>query len=123
MDSIYYTVFNKKRNFAKLSPLLSMSPSIHPRGVHLSCASLLVQAGAALDKQASDGSTAIHLASAMGGVSLVEFALLNHADPDVRDFEGRLPLHWATLTQQSSKCAALLLKVGYIQKQQRWRQS
>jgi ankyrin repeat protein len=83
---------------------------IHPRGVHLSCASLLVQAGAALDKQASDGSTAIHLASAMGGVSLVEFALLNHADPDVRDFEGRLPLHWATLTQQSSKCAALLLK-------------
>ncbi|CAI8010150.1 Inversin [Geodia barretti] len=93
---------------------------IHPRGVHLSCASLLVQAGAALDKQASDGSTAIHLASAMGGVSLVEFALLNHADSDVRDFEGRLPLHWATLTQQSSKCAALLLKVGYIQW---WRQS
>ena len=31
--------------------------SIHSRGVHLSCASLLIQVGAGLDKQASDGST------------------------------------------------------------------
>ena len=90
-------------------PFLS---SIHSRGVHLSCASLLIQGGADLDKQASDGSTAIHLASAVGAISLIEFALLNHADPDIRDFEGRLPLHWVTLSSHSSKCAALLLKVA-----------
>lgn len=86
--------------------------SIHSKGVHLSCASLLIQEGASLDKQASDGSTVIHLAAAVGAISLIELAIINQADPDIRDFEGRLPLHWSTMMLQSSKCAALLLKVG-----------
>ena len=90
----------------------SHTHSIHSRGVHLACASLLIQAGAAVNKQASDGSTAVHLASAVGVISLIEFAILNNADPDVRDFEGRLPIHWSTMTRQSSKCTAILLKVG-----------
>ena len=77
----------------------------------MSCASLLIEGGADLNKQASDGSTVIHLASAVGAISLIEFAILNHADPDIRDFEGRLPLHWSTLSSHSSKCPALLLKV------------
>ena len=86
--------------------------SIHSKGVHLSCASFLIQEHASLDKQASDGSTVIHLAAAVGALSLIELAIINEADPDIKDFEGRLPLHWSTMTLQSSKCSALLLKVS-----------
>ena len=93
---------------------LSSSSSIHSRGVHLSCADLLIREGANLDKQSSDGSTVIHLASTVGAVSLIELAILNNANPDIRDFEGRLPLHWATLPLQSSKCAVLLLKASRV---------
>ena len=64
-----------------------------------------------MNKQTSDGSTALHLASAVGAISLIELMLLNGANPDIRDFEGRLPIHWATLPH-STKCAGLLLKVG-----------
>ena len=93
------------------SSLFIAHSSIHSRGVHLSCASLLIQGNAGLDKQSSDGSTVIHLASAVGAIALIELLILNDADPDIRDFEGRLPLHWATMSH-SSKCAALLLKVS-----------
>ena len=92
----------------------TISYSIHSKGVHLSCADLLIREGANLDKQTSDGSTAMHLASAIGAVSLVELMLLNNASPDIRDFEGRLPIHWATLPR-SSKCAIVLLKVGIME--------
>ena len=60
--------------------------------------------------QSSDGSTAMHLAASVGTLSLIELLLLNGANPDVRDFEGRLPLHWATI-QSSSKTITLLLQV------------
>ena len=61
--------------------------------------------------QSSDGSTAMHLASSVGGVALIELMILNGARTDVRDFEGRLPLHWATIPK-SPKVIATLLKVS-----------
>lgn len=78
-------------------------------GVHLSCADLLLKEGANLDHQSSDGSTALHIASFAGALSLVELMLLNGANPDIPDHEGRLPLHWAT-KPKSPKCISTLLK-------------
>ena len=60
--------------------------------------------------QSSDGSTAMHLAASVGALALIELLLLNGANPDVRDFEGRLPLHWATI-QHNPKTITLLLQV------------
>eukprot|EP00731_Ephydatia_muelleri_P019137 Em0011g1177a len=78
-------------------------------GVHLSCADQLLKEGANLDHQSSDGSTALHVASYVGALSLIELMLLNGANPDIKDLEGRLPLHWAT-KPKSPKCIATLLK-------------
>ena len=55
----------------------------------------------------------MHLASAVGGVALVELMILNGARTDVRDFDGRLPLHWAT-TQKRFKMIATLLEVSLL---------
>lgn len=60
--------------------------------------------------QSSDGSTAMHLAASIGAVSIIELLLLNGGKADVQDFEGRSPLHWATL-QKGTKTFAVLLKV------------
>lgn len=60
--------------------------------------------------QAVDGSTALHLAAYAGALSLIELLLLNGANPDLRDCDGRLPLHWAT-KPQSIKPITELLKV------------
>ena len=61
--------------------------------------------------KSSDGSTAIHLAAFVGAVSLIELMLMNGADPDIRDFDGRLPIHWGT-TPRSPKCIDILMKVS-----------
>jgi len=60
--------------------------------------------------QSGDGSTALHLAAYQGAVSLVELLLLNGAQADIRDKDGRLPLHWAT-HPSSIKCINTILKV------------
>ena len=52
----------------------------------------------------------MHLAASVGAISLIELLLLNGANPDIRDFEGRLALHWATI-QTSPKTITLLLQV------------
>ncbi len=52
----------------------------------------------------------MHMAASIGAVSMVELLLMNGANPDARDFEGRLPLHWATL-QKGIKTFTVLLKV------------
>ena len=61
--------------------------------------------------QSCDGSTALHTASYAGALSLIELMLLNGANPDIKDLEGRLPLHWATYPR-SPKCISALLKVS-----------
>ena len=53
----------------------------------------------------------MHLASSVGGVALIELMILNGARTDVRDFEGRLPIHWAAMQKKSSKVIAVLLEV------------
>ncbi len=55
----------------------------------------------------------MHLASAVGGVALIELIILNGARTDLTDFEGRLPLHWAT-TYKGTKIISLLLKVSLL---------
>jgi ankyrin repeat protein len=60
--------------------------------------------------QTSDGTTALHLAASIGAVSVIELLLLNGGKADVQDFEGRSPLHWATL-QRGTKTFSVLLKV------------
>jgi ankyrin repeat protein len=52
----------------------------------------------------------MHLAASVGALALIELLLLNGANPDIRDFEGRLPLHWATI-QHNTKTITLLLQV------------
>ena len=59
----------------------------------------------------SDGSSAVHLAASVGAVSLLELMLLNGASADQGDFEGRLPLHWATMPH-SAKGIDLIMKVS-----------
>lgn len=56
----------------------------------------------------------MHLAASIGAVSVLELLLLNGARADVQDFEGRQPLHWATL-QKGTKIFSLLLKVSAMQ--------
>jgi len=60
--------------------------------------------------QSNDGSTVLHLAAYQGAVSLVELLLLNGAQADIRDKDGRLPIHWAT-HPSSTKCINIILKV------------
>ena len=52
----------------------------------------------------------MHLAASVGAVSLIELMILNGASAKIRDFDGRLPLHWAT-TPKTTKSIALLMKV------------
>ena len=61
--------------------------------------------------QAIDGSTALHSASVVGSVSFIQLLLMNGANPNARDNDGRLPLHWVTASQ-SVEALELLLKVG-----------
>ncbi len=60
--------------------------------------------------QTSDGATVVHMVCATGALSLLELLLLNDARADVQDFEGRYPVHWATL-QSNTKVFTQLLKV------------
>ena len=69
--------------------------------------------------QAADGSTALHMASYVGAISLMELLLMNGADPDVRDCDGRLPIHWAT-KPLSTKPLSLLLKVDHNGISEKW---
>ncbi len=78
--------------------------------MHLSCADAVIREGANLNRQSLDGSSATHLAAFVGAVSLIELMLLNGANPDIRDFDGRLPIHWGT-TPRSPKCIDVLMKV------------
>ena len=123
-----------------LEDSLFVCSSIHSQGVHLSCADALIREGANVNKQvisspfyyvlntvtimhppppfhthtqSSDGSTAMHFASSVGAVALIELMALNGGSTDIRDFEGRLPLHWATI-QKSSKVITSLLEVEKI---------
>ena len=50
------------------------------------------------------------MAAYQGAISLVELLLLNGAQVDIRDKDGRLPLHWAT-HPSSTKCISTILKV------------
>ena len=50
------------------------------------------------------------MAAYQGAISLVELLLLNGAQVDIRDKDGRLPLHWAT-HPSSTKCISAILKV------------
>ena len=50
------------------------------------------------------------MAAYQGAISLVELLLLNGAQADIRDNDGRLPLHWAT-HPSSIKCISAILKV------------
>ncbi len=60
--------------------------------------------------QTSEGFTALHLASYQGAVSLMELLIMNGANPDVKDVDRRLPLHWST-HPGSTKPIDLLFKV------------
>ena len=105
--------------------------SILPEGkVHISCVDLLIRTGANIDQQvlyvlllihcfniiiiiqAFDGSTVLHLSAYTGSVSLMELLLMNGANPDIRDNDGRLSLHWST-NPTSTKPMDTLLKVPY----------
>ena len=55
----------------------------------------------------------LHLAAYRGAISLVQLLLLNGAQVDIRDKDGRLPLHWAT-HPSSIKCISTILKAWII---------
>lgn len=63
--------------------------------------------------QASDGSSPLHEAAYVGSLSLIELMLHNGASPELRDNEGRMPMHYATYNK-SERCLSALLQVRSI---------
>lgn len=49
----------------------------------------------------------------MGSIALIELLLINGANPNVRDTDGRTPVHWSTASH-CTKGLSLLLKVPML---------
>jgi len=61
--------------------------------VYVDLARLLVEHGADVTAQDTDGSTPLHSASAMGSVDLARFLVEHGADVTTQQKDGAIPLH------------------------------
>ena len=75
------------------------------------CASLLLEAAAAVDQEALHGQTALRLAAPKGHIDLVRLLLENAADPDKARVGEKTPLHLALATGHL-EVLKLLLRFG-----------
>ncbi|KAG5608574.1 hypothetical protein H5410_019855 [Solanum commersonii] len=60
----------------------------------------LASSGVSLDSKDSEGRTALHMASANGHCSIVEYLIRNGADVNASNVEKNTPLHWACLNDR-----------------------
>jgi ankyrin repeat protein len=72
----------------------------------------LCDAGAAVQAETSEGTTALHVAARYGRTEAVHALLNRGADPDAATRMGETPLHYAALTGAGTDCMAALLDAG-----------
>ena len=87
------------------SPLHLLAATHAEEDVAIECMHVLLEAGAAIDKRASNGSTPLHWAAGNGNIDIAEALLECGADPSTTTFtwfrdvfgkhSGQTPLHWA----------------------------
>ena len=56
---------------------------------------LLIEAGADVDVQSCNQSTALHCSAEDGNAAIVSLLLSANANPNLKDFKGKTPLDWA----------------------------
>ncbi|KAM3339052.1 ankyrin repeat domain-containing protein 54 [Capsicum galapagoense] len=69
----------------------------------------LASSGVSLDSKDSEGRTALHMASANGHRSIVEYLIRNGADVNASNVEKNTPLHWACLNGHIEVVKSLIL--------------
>ncbi|KAL6841834.1 hypothetical protein ACP4OV_028346 [Aristida adscensionis] len=68
----------------------------------------LFSAGVSLDSADSQGRTALHMASANGHLTVVEYLIKNGANVNATNLEKNTPLHWACLNGHIEVIKALI---------------
>ncbi|KAL5565877.1 hypothetical protein UlMin_029041 [Ulmus minor] len=82
----------------------------------------LASAGVSLDSKDSQGRTALHMASANGHLSIVEFLISRKVDVNAVNEEKNTPLHWACLNGHIEVVKKLILagaNVGVLNSHER----
>ncbi|KAL3829641.1 hypothetical protein ACJIZ3_018443 [Penstemon smallii] len=69
----------------------------------------MASAGVSLDSKDSQGRTALHMASANGHLSIVDYLIHNGAEVNALNVEKNTPLHWACLNGHIEVLKRLIL--------------
>lgn len=73
---------------------------------------LIEEVELSLSLRGARGATPLHVASEYGQVEVIQYLILKHADPDIQDDDGYLPVHRACLSKQLA-AAKYLVKNMY----------